>query len=57
MIKDTDNKFDDYSVLPQINLINSTKQYIKTSYYWFDRKEILQIVKGRYYKEKLLRII
>ena len=57
MIKDTDNKFDDYSVSPKINLINSTKQYIKTSYYWFDRKEILQIVKGRYYKEKLLRII
>ena len=39
------------------NFINSANQCTKMSYYWFNRKEILQKAKERYSKKKLLSII
>ena len=35
-----------------IFFINLTNQYIKMSYYWFNREEVLQKAKERYSKEK-----
>ena len=67
MIKDAGSKFDDYSISSKIRqillhlgyeltekdlFINQTNQYIKMSYYWFNRQEILQKAKERYFKEK-----
>ena len=67
MIKDAGIKFDDYSISPNIIqillhwgyeltqkdfFINSTNCCIKMSYYWFNRKEILQKSKENYSKEK-----
>ena len=66
MIKDAGSKYD-YSILPKIRWIvlhwgyeltekdfsiGLTNRCIKMSYYWFNRKEILQKVKERYSKEK-----
>ena len=67
MIKDADSKFDDYSISSKIRqvllhwgyeltakdfFINSINKCIKMSYYWFNRKKILQKAKERYSKEK-----
>ena len=67
MIKDAVGKFD-YSISPKIIqillhwgheltekdfFINSIN-YIKTNYYQFNRQEILQKSKDRYYKDKVL---
>ena len=67
MIKDAGSKYDDYSISPKIGQIllhwgyelsekdfsiDLTNWYIKMSYYWFNRKEILQKGKERYSKEK-----
>ena len=67
MIQDAGNKFDDFSISPKIIqilwhqvyeltekdfVIGLTNQCIKMSYYWFNRKEILQKAKERYSKEK-----
>ena len=63
MIKDVNGRFDDYSILLKIKQILLHWGYelvesdlfwfivfipIKISYYWFDRKELLQKAKGRY---------
>ena len=65
MIKGAGSKFDDYSISPQIRQIllhwgyelteifffnELTNQRIKMSYYWFNRQEILQKEKERYFK-------
>ena len=62
MIKDVNGRFDDYSILLKIKQILLHWGYelvesdlfwfivfipIKISYYWFDRKELLQKAKGR----------
>ena len=62
MIKDVNGRFDDYSILLKIKQILLHWDYelvesdlfwfivfipIKISYYWFDRKELLQKAKGR----------
>ena len=67
MIKDAQSKYDDYSISPKIRqillhwgyeltekdfFIELTNLYTKTSYYWFNRQEILQKAKERYSKEK-----
>ena len=67
MIKDADSKFDDYSISSKIRqvllhwgyeltakdfFINSINKCIKMSYYWFNRKKILQKAKERYSQEK-----
>ena len=67
MIKDAGSKFPDYSISPTIRqvllywgyeltenhfFIDLTNQCIKISYYWFNRKKILQKAKERHYKEK-----
>ena len=72
MIKDASSKFDYYSILHKIRqilfywgyeltekdfFINLTNQYIKMSYYQFNRKEVLQKAKERYSKKYLLSII
>ena len=64
MIKDVDSKFDYYSVSPKIRqrllhwdyeliekvfFIDVTNQYIKMSYYWFNRKEIYSKEKAAEY--------
>ena len=67
MIKDNGSKFGDYSISPKIRqillhsgyelaendfFVSLTNQYIKMSYYWFARQEILRKAKERYSKEK-----
>ena len=67
MIKDTDGKFDDYSMSPKIRQIllhwgyelnekdfsiDLTNECIKKSYYWFKKQQFLQKAKERYCKEK-----
>ena len=67
MINDARSKYDDYSVSPKIRqillhwgyeltkkdvFIDLINKFIKMSYYWFNRKEILQKAKERYSKEK-----
>ena len=67
MIKDADSKYDNYSVSSKIRqillhwgykltekdfFINLTNQCIKLSYYWLNRKEIVEKAKERYSKEK-----
>ena len=64
-IKDAGSKFDDDPILPKIRqillhwgyqltekdfFINLISQYIKMSYYWFNREEVLQKAKERYSK-------
>ena len=57
MVKDVNGRFDDYSVVPT-NFITQGYElvkkefvmiyffvYIKMSYYWFNRKEVLQKAK------------
>ena len=66
VIKDAGGKYDDYLIYTKIRqillhwdyeltekdiFINSTSQCIKMSYYWFNRKEILQKAIERYSKE------
>ena len=41
-----------YELTEKDSFIGSTNQCIKTSYYWFNRKEIWQKAKERYSKEK-----
>ena len=41
-----------YELTEKDFFIDLTNQYIKMSYYWFNRKEILQKAKARYSKEK-----
>ena len=41
-----------YELTEKDFFINSKNQYLKMSYYWFNRKEILQKAKERYSKEK-----
>ena len=41
-----------YKLTEKYFFINSTNYCIKMSYYWFNRKEILQKAKERYSKEK-----
>ena len=67
VVKDVGSKFDDYSFslnIRQILLhwgyeltkkdffIDLTNWFVKMSYYWFNRQEILQKAKERYSKEK-----
>ena len=67
MIKDAGSKYDDHSISPKIRqillhwgykltekdfFINSKNWCTKMSYYWLNRKEILQKAKERYSKEK-----
>ena len=67
MIKHAGSKFDDYSISLKVRqiilhlgceltkkdfFINSTNQFIKMSYYWFNRKKIVQKAEERYSKEK-----
>ena len=56
MIKDASSKFDDYSVSPKIRQILLHWGYEltekKMSYYFFNRKEILQNAEERYSREK-----
>ena len=67
IIKDAGSKFDDYSISPKIRqillhwdyeltkkdfFVGLTNQFIKISYYWFNRQEILCEAKERYSKEK-----
>ena len=66
VIKDAGGKYDDYLIYTKIRqillhwdyeltekdiFINSTSQCIKMSYYWFNRKEILQKAIERYSKK------
>ena len=67
MIKHAGSKFDDYSISLKVRqiilhlgceltkkdfFINSTNQFIKMSYYRFNRKQIVQKAEERYSKEK-----
>ena len=67
MIRDAGSKFDDYSISSKIRQIllhwgykltekcffdELSNQRIKMSYYWFNRREILQKTKERYSEEK-----
>ena len=67
MIKDSGSKFGYYSISLKIRqillhrgyelnekyfFIDLTNSCIKMSYYWFNRKEVLQKAKERYSKEK-----
>ena len=67
MIKGADSKYDYYSISPKIRQIllhwgyewtekdffyRLDKLMYKMRYYWFNRKEILQKAKERYFKEK-----
>ena len=67
MIRDAGSKFDDYSISPKIRQIllhrgyelteedffnELTNERIKMSYYWFNRLEISQTAKEKYFREK-----
>ena len=67
MIRDAGSKFDDYSISPKIRQIllhwgyeltekyffnELSNRYIKMNYYWFNRQEVLQKPKEKYWKEK-----
>ena len=72
MIKDTGNKYNDYSISPKIreillhwgyNLTEKKKFYwldklmYRMSYYWFNRKESCKKQRKNIVKKKLLSII
>ena len=46
------NKGQNYELTKKDFFIDLSNQYIKMSYYWFNRKEILQKAKEKYSKEK-----
>ena len=67
MIRDPGSKFDNYSISPKITQIllhwdyeltekiffnELSNQFIKMSYYWFNRQEIFQKAKEKYSKGK-----